>query len=230
LNTSLESKGAHLTPLKSIKSVFKSQEAANLMAKSSHEMQRISSRVEAPSIAKQTSLSTNSNSSSNLNSSQQFNKKNRVSIKESKRSINETNENATVAPSINKPDQVLDVLKEAICNDDSLILDKQFVDKVIRAVKMQQLNQKRAKDKAKKVCLCGEIFVIILIIIMTFFFARSVIYQIEIIQTKAYYVKNNQSYPFALNSTSFFSKNKVDFFSSMFKYLSKPKSSNSSLT
>ena len=82
-------------------------------------------------------------------------------------------------------DLVFDALSKAIHSSDHKLVDSQFVEKVVNAVKMQRLDQQRKRDKARKVCLIAEITVFVFVFIMAFFMATSVINIINIIQMKS---------------------------------------------
>jgi len=82
-------------------------------------------------------------------------------------------------------DLVFDALSKAIHSSDNKLVDTQFVEKVVTAVKMQHLDQQRKRDKARKVCLFAQITVFVFVFIMAFFMATSVINILNIIQMKS---------------------------------------------
>jgi len=80
-------------------------------------------------------------------------------------------------------DQVYQVLKEAIDNNDS-DLSKKFIQQVIETVQIQQIKKQRKKDKDRKACFMIEILVFLLIFLMAVFLFKNVITQLEIINNK----------------------------------------------
>jgi hypothetical protein len=108
---------------------------------------------------------------------------NRISHKE-----DTLTENVTVKAAsrneLTNSDLVFDALSKAIHSSDHKLVDTQFVEKVVTAVKMQHLDQQRKRDKARKVCLVAQITVFVFVFIMAFFMATSVINILNIIQMK----------------------------------------------
>ena len=90
--------------------------------------------------------------------------------------------NQAVNVNASKSDQVFDVLREAIHNNDNNLMNKKYIESVIQAVKKQQLKHQRKKDKARRVCLIAEITVFLFVFVMSFFFIKSVIHQLNLIQ------------------------------------------------
>jgi len=107
----------------------------------------------------------------------------------SQRSINANSEKADKQSEIVKADHVMDVIEEAMDNQDKIIIDQNFIEKVSNTVRIQQLKQQKRRNKAIKICLFAEIIVFIMIILFTVFFARTVINQIQTIHAK---VKSNK--------------------------------------
>ena len=126
---------------------------------------------------------------------------NRISYKEDNQAESSTLKAASKTE-LTKSDMVYDALSKAINSNDHKLVDTQFVEKVITAVRNQRLDQQRKKDKARKVCLVAEIIVFVFICVMTFFMANSVISILNLIQLKSF---NNATALNVSDATSTFS-------------------------
>ena len=93
-----------------------------------------------------------------------------------------------VTSKANNSDQVFEVLQEVINNNDATNLEKQmFIEKVIRTVTLQKLNHQNKKNTARGACLCAELTIIALILVMAFFFVKTVHDTMQIIHNKTMY-------------------------------------------
>lgn len=80
---------------------------------------------------------------------------------------------------VTKSDQVFDVLKEAIENDDKELLDKEFIAQVVETLKLQQRKDKQRRDNVKRWCRFMELTTFFLIITMTVFLIFNVSQQLQ---------------------------------------------------
>jgi hypothetical protein len=204
--TSSKEKLSFFEPMLSVKNIFRSKESlfsrkSFLKASSSPNsirMHRINDTksIELNSDVPKTPNLTN-NSFGFMNASEMLASKTskRSSYKgstkafTSQRSINANNEKADKQSEIVKADHVMDVIEEAMDNQDKIIIDQNFIEKVANTVRIQQLKQQKRRNNAIKICLFAEIIVFVLVILFTVFFARTVINQIKTIHAQ---VKSNK--------------------------------------
>lgn len=102
---------------------------------------------------------------------------------------------------VTKSDQVFDVLKEAIENNDKELLDKEFIAQVVETLKLQQRKDKQRRDNVKRLCRVMELTTFFLIIIMTVFLIFNVSQQLQRLHRS---INNNNDISSKFNWTMFF--------------------------
>ena len=189
-STSIESSSSRTN----IRSLFKSR--SSFTSQKSLNVERLENNSLLP-VSTKSSLTDEKNKSSlditQLGASETFvnlinNKPRKFSIKGSLINIENDVNNTT-----SKSEQVFQVLKVVIDNNKDSEMTNQFIEQVIKTVKLQQLKKKRKKDIEKRACLALELLVFISILLMSILLIKNVLLQLRIIDSKFIYFKRTNN-------------------------------------
>lgn len=163
--------------LTSLKSIFKSQESI-FSKKSVKLFDSISTYVQdssKPHSSSKLSPDSSPNPTTQISvSTQNLNKQKRITPEPYEKIKNSSNTN------LSKSDQVFEVFQNCITNTEQI--DKDMLDKFVSTYKILQIKYQNKKDINRRMCLFAELLVFIMIIILTIWFAKTVITQIQVIQ------------------------------------------------
>ncbi|RMZ97075.1 hypothetical protein BpHYR1_024223 [Brachionus plicatilis] len=81
---------------------------------------------------------------------------------------------------ISKSDQVFEVFQNCITNTEQI--DQDMLDKFVSTYKILQIKYQNKKDTNRRICLFAELLVFVVIIMLTIWFGKTVITQIQVIQ------------------------------------------------